>query len=249
MNSEKKEAEEKGREQADGKRLSAEGWGRQDANAEDQRQRSHEGDCAESSGAGEAKVRRRDAGEQRLGARNRQLVATLAVTRYLSTQQVGRLFYPERYGTSCLRRLAQLSGRARLGNFEPALLRKLQFRVYGGGMVDIWGLTDSGYAIAEDTLGAELTIPRKDVGAEYRQHCIVLNDVFVGLALPYLRAGWRVSRLPFLWSPSESVRLPWTEYDAKENKRYDRLVIPDAVLEIGEAKRRIFVVAPRLTPS
>src|SRR4051812_5177598 len=67
--------------------------------------------------AGRKRARRRDAGSNRMSFRDRQLLISLAVARYLSADQVARLFFPNKHESSCVRRLAQLAGTAKSGAF------------------------------------------------------------------------------------------------------------------------------------
>jgi hypothetical protein len=94
--------------------------------------------------------------------------------------------------------------------------------------------------VAEKVLGTEFTVAAKDVSAEYREHCMLTNELFVRLALPALEKV-RMSALPFGWNPAETTRLPWVQYNAASGRRQDKLVVPDAVLELPDAKRRVFV--------
>ncbi len=130
----------------------------------------------------------------KLTDRDRQLLGYLGLCRYLSTAQVLRLFFPARDKPSSQRRLLRLAaewgttrGRDAAGayaNFEPPYLRRLFFRTYEGERVEVWALTDVGYAMAARAFGAPLKIPSDDVGASFLEHAILLNDVFVGLVDP-----------------------------------------------------------------
>jgi hypothetical protein len=156
-------------------------------------------------------------------------------------------------------------------NFSPPYLRRRVFRKYGGELVEVWALTEAGVLLAEDVLGTALKTLRSDVGAEFLEHEITLNDLFVALADPTTRAcpacgrpglSWRkasrdrylpscacghvielavarAEELPFRWLASESSRLPWTEYDRKTGRSFDRFIRPDAILELG--LRRLFL--------
>jgi hypothetical protein len=51
----------------------------------------------------------------------------------------------------------------------------------------------------------------------------------------------RAEELPFRWLLTESTRLPWSEYDRKSGKTFDRVIQPDGVLELGSPSRRLFL--------
>jgi hypothetical protein len=177
----------------------------------------------------------------RLTPRDRDVLVALALARYLSTEQLRRLFFSS--GTDkyqCQRRLKELAGQLSSGP-GAAFARALPYRNFDGAIVALWGLTSRGYVAAERVLGRPLAAPGKDVSADYREHCMLTNELFVQLALLALKAGARIAALQFKWAPAESVRLPWTEYNPGAGRRLERLVIPDAVLELPEAKRRVFV--------
>ena len=190
----------------------------------------------------------------RLTERDRQLIGALAEARYLSTGQLRRLFFPGRAEQVSRRRLPSLAGEGVCAFPQPSL-RRLFYRTYEGARVSVWGLTQIGYLIAESVLGRPLKAPKADVGAEFLEHAITLNELYVGLLAAPLEVraarsiSGRVSRPQFArmqhdgfrWSPTESVRLPWTEYDTAAGKKRDRLIQPDAVLELVVARRRLFL--------
>lgn len=203
----------------------------------------------------------------RLTDRDRQLVGLLAVARYLTSAQVARLVYPGREdGASRRRRLLALAGEG-VGGFSQPALRRLQYRTYEGDRVAVWGLTTVGYLIAESVLGEPLKVPRGDIGADFLEHSVTLNELFVSLVaspveaqLATLRPGpaadpkarrvfarkfeglyARARQHSFRWSATESVRLPWSQYDAASGKAKDRIIQPDAVLEVPGAERRYFL--------
>jgi hypothetical protein len=51
----------------------------------------------------------------------------------------------------------------------------------------------------------------------------------------------RAQALPFEWTTSEGVQLPWTEYDRRTGKTYERMLRPDAMLVIPRERRRLFI--------
>jgi len=177
---------------------------------------------------------------KRLTERDRQLVGLMAVARYLSTEQVRTLIFPERDESVARKRLAILAGEGTRGAATP-LVRRLVYRAKDWKLVTVWAPTVNGYYVAMDVLGSSLRIPAHDVAPEFLGHTIALNDLFVRLMATgdkhFARA--RVDR--FAWRCSDSVRLPWTEYDMRAGKRNSRVIHPDAVLELPGQRRRIFI--------
>src|SRR5260370_37508429 len=83
----------------------------------------------------------------RLTARDRQLTGLLAVARYLSTEQLSKLLYAARNIDNMRRRFLRLASEGPRG-FRPAYLRRLFYRTYEGHHLDMWTLTNTGYAVA-----------------------------------------------------------------------------------------------------
>src|SRR5260370_29155339 len=121
--------------------------------------------------------------KSRLTDRARQLTGLLAVARYLSTEQLSKLLYASRNIDNMRRRFMRLAGEGPRG-FKPAYIRRLFYRTYEGHRFDMWTLTNTGYTVAEIVLGTAVKIPRHDVGAAFREHAIVLNELFVALMMP-----------------------------------------------------------------
>jgi hypothetical protein len=176
----------------------------------------------------------------RLTDRDRQLTGLLAVARYLSTDQLSKLLYAARNIDNMRRRFLRLAGEGPRG-FRPAYIRRLFYRTYEGHHLDMWTLTNTGYAVAEIVLGTPIKIPRHDVGAAFREHTIVLNELFVALMMPTVGGYARAKQDDFRWIPSDTVRLPWRQNLGPGSRTPDRLVLPDAVLEIPSARRRFFL--------
>ena len=189
----------------------------------------------------------------KLTERDRDLVCLLAITRYLTTAQANALLRPGRDESVGRQRLFILAGltpkrqtnrvhrKRPLSVFSPPYIRRLLFRSTAGARVDVWALTNHGYALAEQVLGRERKVHREDVSEMFLAHWTVLTDLFVGLAAPLLARGVKVRDLPFHWDPSDSNYLPWKEYDADNNVVRPRVIVPDAVLEFPGLKRRYFI--------
>src|SRR5262249_37970565 len=118
----------------------------------------------------------------RLTDRDRQLIGVLAVARYLSIGQLLRLFYAGRTEKTMRKRLLRLAGEGNRG-FKPAHIRRLFYRTYEGQYFDIWTLTNAGYTVAETVLGIALRIPKRDVSSAFREHTVMLNELFVALMM------------------------------------------------------------------
>ena len=172
--------------------------------------------------------------------RDRQLVGLLGVVRYLSTEQLCRLFYDGRNSHNMRKRLLRLAGKGDLA-FRRAFIRRLFYRTYEGERREMWTLTGAGYVLAATVLDTIIKVPRHDVGAAFREHAIVLNELFVALIMPPRGGYARARQTQFRWIPSDTVRLPWKQNLGHGSTTPDRLVLPDAVLEIPSAKRRLFV--------
>jgi hypothetical protein len=102
-----------------------------------------------------------------------------------------------------------------------------------------WALTPRGYRIAEETLGRIPNVPRRDVGATFLEHTVTLNELFVALVLA--EGGSSLQPATFRWIPAESAGLPFTEYERLEMRTRERLIQPDAILDLRAARRRIFL--------
>src|SRR5713101_7639687 len=176
----------------------------------------------------------------RLTDRDRQLTGLLGVVRYLSTEQLSKLLYAGRNIDNMRRRFMRLAGEGPRG-FKPAYIRRLFYRTYEGHRFDMWTLTNTGYTVAEIVLGTPTRIPRHDVGAAFREHTIVLNELFLALMMPTGGGYARAKQSDFRWIPSDTVRLPWKQHLGPGSRTPDRLVLPDAVLEIPNAQRRFFL--------
>ena len=172
--------------------------------------------------------------------RDRQLIGVLGIVRYLSTEQLCRLFYAGRHAHNMRTRLLRFAGEGSLP-FRPAYVRRLFYRTYEGQRCETWTLTRAGYALAQTVAESVLKIPKHDVGAAFREHAIALNELFVALIMPPSGGYPRAKPSDFRWIASDTVRLPWRQHLGQGSRSPDRLVLPDAVLEIPKAQRRYFL--------
>ena len=131
--------------------------------------------------------------------RDRILISYLAIARYASTAQVQRLIAEELDDSIVPRRLRRLCSEANRPGASPPL-RKLRFKRAEGTAVAVWALTQYGRAVAEDLVPYLRPPGQADVGAQFLQHTLMLNDVLVDLVLA-LRASWDrpLAELPFRW--------------------------------------------------
>jgi hypothetical protein len=180
---------------------------------------------------------------RRLRQRDRELVALMGVCRYLTAKQLIELEHGPKTEKAAEYRLRSLSGEAthsKVRAIEPALTRALPFRAFDGSRMRLWALTPAGYAVAGSEVGRLLKVPRVDVGAAFAEHSAFLTDLFVHLVRPFVRDRIRPRDLPFRWDVADDVELPWKEHAAAGEVR-SRVLRPDAVLEVPEAKRRLFI--------
>ena len=123
--------------------------------------------------------------------RDRILISYIAIARYASTAQVQRLVAEERDPSIVKRRLRRLCSASNRPGASPPL-RKLEFKRAEGTAVAVWALTQVGRAIAEDMVPYLRPPGKADVGAQFLQHTLMLNDVLVDLAA----GAARVERCP-----------------------------------------------------
>src|SRR6266849_7779934 len=138
----------------------------------------------------------------RLTDKDRQLIGVLAIARYLSNQQLHRLFYSGRTAKTMCKRLRYLAGEGRR-RFNRPYLHRLAYRTHDGRYVDLWALTAAGYATAQTVLGAPLKVPREDVGAAFREHLVTLNELLIALLAPSTGTYARVRQTNFRWIASD----------------------------------------------
>ena len=179
----------------------------------------------------------------RLRRKDRRLVGALGLCRYLTIQQVIELGVGARTEKATGFRLRGLAGeetRSKVRATRPALLRRFPFRSFEGERLHLWALTPAGYRLAGVELGLTLQVPRTDIGAQFAEHFVQLSDLVVHLLRPRLSAGVSLRDLPFRWDIVGNVDLPWRETDTTGESR-TRVLRPDAVLTLPEAKRRLFI--------
>jgi hypothetical protein len=139
-----------------------------------------------------------------------------------------------------LRALGGDTGNVKLPDVGTVVLRRLRFRAFDGAPLVLWTPTPVGYLVARRELGHEVKVPRVDIGASFAEHALSLTDLFVALAAPYIQGGVAVRDFPFRWDVTEDTHLPWRE-PAEDGRLRERVLLPDAVLEVPTARRRLFI--------
>jgi protein involved in plasmid replication-relaxation len=196
----------------------------------------------------------------RLQDRDKQLLAFMAMGRYLTTEQIRRLSFPGRTETPADKRLRQLAGIGKYGFPNPFVERRM-YRNYEGQFFPVWKPTLRGYVAAANVLPG-ITQPPKgsEIPDQFLEHTLLLNEVLVGLAEAPAKIALakRVEAIPrrrhrsskdglyanaktlgFKWIPYDSVRLPWREQ--RDGNTQGRVIQPDAVIELPTLSRRVFL--------
>lgn len=175
--------------------------------------------------------------------RDRALLAFVAVARYLSAEQVHRLVIGSRNRKLAYRRLAKLCvPGSRPG--DGAYLRRLEFRRAEGTAVPVWALAPAGRVVAEAVVPYLRPPAQKDVGHQFLEHTLLLNDVLVGLVVA-LRTSPKatISELPFRWICEDDGVLEFEMFHRHTGVTSPALLKPDAILEVPGRERRMFLEA------
>lgn len=188
--------------------------------------------------------------------RDEQLVMVLAEARCLSAAQVGRLFFPGRHEGTVRNRLSQLAK-------GDAYLRRL-FWYDRKGQHLAYSLATEGYSFAEVLLERELVAAREDITADHLAHHLLMTELYVGLLAAPMEAALakltvtarakqhhqnyaRAAHPSFRWHVVGDLDLPWKQVDGA--KLEARVIRPDAVLELVDARRRVFIESETGTQS
>ncbi|HTP49984.1 MAG TPA: replication-relaxation family protein [Anaeromyxobacteraceae bacterium] len=172
----------------------------------------------------------------RLTDRDRDLLGLLVIARFLTADQVHRLAFPGKHASVAYRRLLKLSRE----DGQPAFVRRRAFRTYDGDRVAVWAATAHGLPAALARSPGLPELPKHDVGAQFLEHLIQLNELLLALWQNGARCP-RAAHPSFLWIPSDRVRLVWGEWEMREGRRQQRVIQPDAVLELPLQRRRLFL--------
>jgi hypothetical protein len=174
--------------------------------------------------------------------RDHAVLAALAIARYLRGDQVATLVFPGLDERVARRRLNRLAERG-ASKLDP-LVRGVAYRSASGAPMKAWALTEAGHVLAKQ-LVPYAPSPQKDVGPAFLEHTLLLNDVFVGLAAAALRRdardGLALLDLPFRWLAESGEYVRFEHYDRGARGIERTRIRPDATLEIGEPRRRVFL--------
>jgi hypothetical protein len=135
----------------------------------------------------------------------------------------------------CKRRLARLCSGA------TAYLRMLQYRDAEGAPVTVYAAEQHGHGIARQVLRRAPVALERDVKAQFLEHTVRLNDLYVALAEGCVKQRIAPSRYPFWWISEESTGLPWQERNQRTGLVEERRLAPDAILELGAEHVRVFL--------
>ena len=170
--------------------------------------------------------------------RDRVLLAALAIARYLTGEQAARLVFPGLHRRVHQRRLNRL---AKPGPTDP-LVRALSYRGPTGAPLKAWALTEAGY-VAAKLVVPHVAAPGGDVGPAFLEHSLMLNELLVELIVR-VRAetgSEPLLDLPFRWFTESGGCAEFKYYDRPERSIKEVRIRPDAILEIGEPRRRVFL--------
>lgn len=99
------------------------------------------------------------------------------------------------------------------------------------------------WAKSENLVGAERV---RRAGQD--DYVLVCGDGRTGCRRVFEPRTTRPDELPFEWTTSEGVQLPWSEYDRRTGRELERVLRPDAMLVLREERRRLFLEADVLVP-
>lgn len=181
--------------------------------------------------------------------RDRALLSFAAIARYVSAEQVHRLFFDGSSKKQTYRRLAKLcQPGARPG--EGACLRRLQYRRMDGTPAPVWALAPYGRSIAEREVPWLGSPAATDIGARFLEHTLILNDVLAGLVLRLRRGATApLADLPFQWHAENDDALSFQAVDPRTREWHRAVLKPDAVVDVPARRRRLFIEAETGTQS
>lgn len=173
----------------------------------------------------------REEASARMGDRDWQIVRALMEARYLSFDQLRRLFFVGRTRQAVSKRLVAL---VKSDIVRTDSLATLSGRLY------LYSLGDAGARVARDISDGEVEAGAPMEAVSFEHH-LLFTELYVSLMTAGLKPGdyARAEHPAWSWSTAgAATTLPWKDYgDGGKDKR----LIPDAVLSMHEAGRRIFV--------
>lgn len=151
---------------------------------------------------------------------------------------------------------------ARLSTGPRELLRKQ--KVYGrNGPETMYALTDAGLVEAQELLGRVVEPASREFNQSLLEHHNRVIDLYLGLLTHGVRQQFEAKKVPsgldpnerkkllsdvyarathsWRWTTSASERLEWREFANATRPAQDRFIMPDAIVEFPQAKRRAFV--------
>lgn len=178
-----------------------------------------------------------------LTERDRTLLAYVGIARYVSAEQVHRLVIESPNRRLAYRRLARLCTPGSKPG-DAAYLRRLEFRRPEGTAVPVWALAPAGRMLAEAVVPYLRPPAQKDVGHQFLEHTLLLNDVLVGLVIALRPSPTAlVGELPFRWICEDDGVLEFEMFHRHTGVTSPAVLKPDAILELPGRERRMFLEA------
>jgi hypothetical protein len=106
----------------------------------------------------------------------------------------------------------------RLCDATPAYLRRLEYCNREGASVAVYATEPLGHSIVRQVLGRAPAAATEDVKAQFLEHTVRLNDLYVALAEGCARQRVSPSRYPFWGISTESAGLPWQEQNGRTGR-------------------------------
>lgn len=175
--------------------------------------------------------------------RDRVLLSFVGVARYVSADQVHRLFFAESSKKQTYRRLSKLCEPGGKPGEGPCL-RRLEYRRREGTAVPVWALAPWGRVVASKAYPFLRPPASSDIGHQFLEHTLLLNDVLVGLVLRLRNSPEApLSGLPFDWlsEDDEALQFEWGSLDKQGMGK--SVLKPDAIVEGKLFRRRLFLEA------
>jgi len=175
--------------------------------------------------------------------RDLDVLGFLAVARRLTADQLRALTFPGRHVSIPYRRLALLAAAKGAGGY---VRQESYFGAQGErAKVVAWSVTTDGYAAVADRLKYLRAYSTTPAAAATLEHDLWLADLFVAMAASG-GVPVRPEDLPFRWLCDTDKPLAFRTLDDGADWKTN-LLRPDAIIELPEARRRIFVEAERGT--
>ena len=189
--------------------------------------------------------RARGASKRRVPARRRReddvlrLLEYLGTARHASTDQVRRLLGDGRGHKALERWLARLSS-------EPGrpFLRRLGYRRGDDAPVAVWTLGRGGRERALELGWAPQLPATRDVGHQFLDHALRLNEVLLDLVVTLrARGAGELAGMPFRWQGEDRTDLEFEMFQRQLGVTARVALRPDALLTFPRRRRRLFLEA------